>query len=150
MTTRAITLVIRELSRAESESLLARFWTARLAFCYHDRVDIEPIHYVYDAPWIFGRTGVGQKLLSLAHNQWCALEADDVRGVFEWESVVVHGPFYALNSNLGKHEKYDRAVEALRRLIPQTLTEDDPTPFRTVVFGVHATEIAGRACEKGP
>ena len=60
------------------------------------RVDIEPLHYVYEAPWMFGRTSTGAKLLTLSHNQWCAFETDDVRGMFDWESVVVKGPFSTL------------------------------------------------------
>lgn len=135
--------IIRELMGDEAQALLARNSVGRIAFALHDRVDIEPLHYVYDAPWIFGRTSAGAKLLTLAHNSWCAFETDDVRGMFDWDSVVVKGPFYPLNSPLAGWE-YDRALAALRRLLPSTLTDDDPTPHRDVVFGVHASEISGR------
>ena len=134
---------IRALRGEEAEALLGRNWTGRIAFSLHDRVDIEPLHYVYDAPWIFGRTSAGTKLLTLRHNQWCAFETDDVRGLFDWESVVVKGPFSPQHSPLAGWS-YDRAVSALRRLVPGTFTEDDPTPHRDVVFGVHASEITGR------
>ena len=43
----------------------------------------------------------------------------------------------------------NRVVAALRRLLPSTLTEDDPTPSRNVVFGVHASEISGRCSVSG-
>ena len=39
---------------------------------------------------------------------------------------------------------HDRVVAALRVLLPNFLTDDDPTPHRDVVFGVHASEISGR------
>ena len=135
--------IIRALKGEEAEALLARNWIGRIAFSLHDRVDIEPLHYVYDAPWIFGRTSAGTKLLTLEHNQWCAFETDDVRGLFDWESVVVKGPFSPRHSPLAGWD-YERALRALRRLVPGTLTEDDPTPHRDVVFGVHASEITGR------
>ena len=38
----------------------------RIAFSLHDRVDVEPIHYVFSDPWIFGRTSQGARLLSPA------------------------------------------------------------------------------------
>ena len=136
--------IVRALTDEEATALLARNTVGRIAFCWHDRVDIEPIHYVYDAPWIFGRTSVGAKLLALAHNQWCAFETDDVRDLFQWESVVVKGPFSALNSALGESEKFDRAVTALRKLLPTALTDVDPVPERNIVFGIHASEIVGR------
>ena len=136
--------IIRELTSEEVTALLTRNTVGRVAFCWHDRVDIEPINYVYDAPWIFGRTSIGAKLLALAHNQWCAFETDDVRDLFHWQSVVVKGPFSALNSALGESEKYDRAVTALRKLVPAALTDADPVPERNIVFGIHANEIVGR------
>lgn len=135
--------IIRVLRGDEAEALLARNRVGRIAFSLHDGVDVEPIHYVYDAPWIFGRTSTGAKLLTLSHNQWCAFETDEVRGLFDWESVVVKGPFSPRNSPQATWD-YDRAVAALRSLLPSALTDDDPTPHRDIVFGVHASEISGR------
>jgi nitroimidazol reductase NimA-like FMN-containing flavoprotein (pyridoxamine 5'-phosphate oxidase superfamily) len=137
--------IIRALRGDEAQSLLTRNRVGRIAFSHHDRVDIEPIHYVYDAPWIFGRTSAGAKLLTLAHNSWCAFETDEEHGMFDWESVVVKGPFSPHNSNSAAWD-YVRALAALRRLLPSTLTDDDPTPHRDVVFGLHASEISGRCC----
>ena len=137
------TPIIRALRGDEAQALLSRNCVGRISFSLHDRVDVEPIHYVYDAPWIFGRTSTGAKLLTLAHNQWCAFETDDVRGMFDWESVVVKGPFAPRNSPYASWD-FDHAVAALRRLLPSTLTDDDPTPHRDIVFGVHASEISGR------
>lgn len=136
--------VMSEMSRAEADELLARNWIARIAYSWHDHVDVEPIHYVYDAPWLFGRTGVGAKLLALAHNQWCAVEVDEIDDLFDWRCVVVKGPFSAFNSTLGETQKYEQAVEALRRLVPNVFREGDPAPERTIVFGIHASEVAGR------
>lgn len=141
--------VFRTLTTSEAEALLARNQMGRLAYSLHDHVDVEPLNYVYDAPWIFGRTSVGAKLIALAHNRWCAFEVDEVGGLFEWQSVVVKGPFYALNSELGKAEEYDRAVIALRQLSPNAFADKDPAPHRAVVWGVHASEIEGRSAAAG-
>jgi len=140
--------VIRVLNGDEAQALLARNRVGRIAFSQHDRVDVEPIHYVYEAPWIYGRTSAGAKLLTLSHNSCCAFETDEVRGMFDWESVVVKGPFSPRHSPFATWD-YDQAVAALRRLLPSTLTEDDPTPSRNVVFGVHASEISGRCSVSG-
>lgn len=135
--------VIRELKGSEAEALLLRNHVGRLAYSQKDRIDIEPIHYVYDAPWIFGRTRVGAKLLAQDLNFWCAFEVDEVRGMFDWESVVVKGPFSAASSPLVTWD-HDRAVAALRRLLPSAFTGDDAAPHRDMVFAVHASEISGR------
>ena len=134
---------IRAMRGDEAEALLVRTQVGRIAFSLHDRVDVEPIHFVYEAPWIFGRTSAGTKLLTLAHNQWCAFETDEVRGLFDWASVVVKGPFSPQGSPSAGWD-HDAAVAALRRLVPAAFTADDPMPSRDIVFGVHASEIIGR------
>ena len=134
---------IRQLTGDEAQVLLVANRVGRIAYSFQDRVDIEPIHYVYDSPWIFGRTSPGAKLLTLSQNQWCAFETDTVRGTFDWESVVVKGPFSPYGTPTATWD-YDRALRGLRLIEPATFTVDDPTPGRNVVFGIHATEISGR------
>jgi nitroimidazol reductase NimA-like FMN-containing flavoprotein (pyridoxamine 5'-phosphate oxidase superfamily) len=137
--------VFRELTREECEALLERNHVGRIAFSYHDHVDIEPIHYVYADEWIYGRTGDGTKLRTLAHNRWLAFETDEVTALFDWKSVVVKGSLYLLEAGGAKHDEYAHAVETLRRFNPQVLTADDPAPARTVVFRIHADAMTGRA-----
>jgi nitroimidazol reductase NimA-like FMN-containing flavoprotein (pyridoxamine 5'-phosphate oxidase superfamily) len=141
--------IIRSLSGDESAALLVRNQVGRIAYSLHDRVDMEPIHFVYEAPWIYGRTSVGAKLLTLARNQWCAFECDEVHGLFDWQSVVVKGPFSTQGSRFAGWD-VDRAVAALRRLVPGALTADDPTPHRDIVFGIHASEISGKGSVSSP
>jgi nitroimidazol reductase NimA-like FMN-containing flavoprotein (pyridoxamine 5'-phosphate oxidase superfamily) len=81
--------VFRDLDLAEIEAMLKEHTYGRLAFSFRDRVDIEPIHYVYESGWLVCRTGPGTKLTLLEHHTWVAFEIDDVRGLFEWRSVVV-------------------------------------------------------------
>ena len=142
------TPIVRALRADESRSLLERNRVGRIAFSLHDRVDVEPIHYVFDDPWIFGRTSPGAKLLSLAHNQWCAFETDEVHGLFDWSSVVVKGQFTPGDSTFARWD-HDRALAALRRLVPSTFSDDDPTPHRDIIFGIHASEVSGRNSSSG-
>ena len=72
---------IRELARAEMEAILARNNVGRIAYAFQDRVDIEPINYVYANGWVYCRTSHGVKLEMMAHHRWVAFEVDEVRGV---------------------------------------------------------------------
>ena len=47
---------VHALDTEQSRALLARNRIGRIAFAISGRVDIEPIHYVYQDGWIFGRT----------------------------------------------------------------------------------------------
>ncbi len=134
----------RELTQEECKDLLARNSVGRIAFSYHDHVDIEPINFKYDDGWVYGRTGAGTKLRTLAHNRWVAFEADEVSGPFDWQSVVVKGALYILEGEGARPETHAHAVELLRTLNPLVLTENDPAPNRTVVFRIHSDQITGR------
>ncbi|MDE3052672.1 MAG: pyridoxamine 5'-phosphate oxidase family protein [Gemmatimonadota bacterium] len=141
----------RELSPEECEALLAVNHVGRLAFTFKDRPDIEPIHYVFDNGWIFGRTTQGTKLTTIGHHPYVAFEVDEVRGTFDWRSVVALGTVYLLDPEFGTANaaEYARAVELMRRFMPETLAAGDPVPFRTVMFGIHVDELRGREATPG-
>jgi hypothetical protein len=135
---------IRDLTREECDALLAKNHVGRIAFSYRDHVDIEPISYVYNDGWLYGRTGEGTKLRTLAHNRWVAFETDEIVAMTEWRSVVVKGALYLLEPDGAHADGYARAVEVLRSLMPRAFDEGDPTPERTVVFRIHADQVTGR------
>ena len=136
--------VIKVLSAAQSEEILARNDVGRLAFSFRGRVNVVPVHFVYEKGWIYGRTAPGGKLLQILRNRRVAFEVDEHAALFDWRSVVVHGTFYIV-----EHEDnatvFDHAVTLLRDLLPATLTNSDPVPFRSHLFRINAAEITGRA-----
>ena len=134
-----------ELNRAECDALLTRNHVGRIAFSYRDHVDIEPIHYVYADGWIYGRTTYGTKLRTLAHNRWLAFETDEISALFDWKSVVVKGALYVLEPDGAQGENYLKALELIRSMSPNALTQSDPAPERTVLFRIHADQITGRS-----
>jgi uncharacterized protein len=140
----------RELSEAEAIEVLERNRIGRAAFVVDERIEIVPIHYVYDDRWIFGRTTAGRKFAGLRRNWWVAFEVDEVNTLFDWRSVVVHGGIYVLGDDDDDDAPLrERALASLRRLLPATLTPDDPVPERDVMFGIAVQEITGRAAQPG-
>ena len=137
----------RALSTEECEAMLAAHHVGRMAFSFHDRVDIEPMHYVWSDGWIYGRTGEGTKVRALARNRRVAFEIDEVDALFDWRSVVAKGSLYLLDPDdegplAGE---WQRAVSLLRLVIPEAFTPDDPTPGRAIVFRIRAEDVTGRA-----
>lgn len=140
--------VFRDLNRPAIDAVLMRNVVGRLAYAYRDRVDIEPLHYVYDDGWIYGRTSAGTKLATLEYNPWVAFEVDEVEGMFEWRSVVVRGSFHLLPEEGSPRERALRAhgIARLRDLVPSAFGDADPTPFRDIVFRIAVGEANGREC----
>ena len=139
-------VTIRELEPDEIRALLSRNHVGRIAFSLHDRVDIRPIHYVYADNWLYGRTSPSDKLVKLLHNQWVAFEVDEVKGPFDWRSVVAHGSFYHLTDESTPQllEQRTEALRLLRSFVPETLRETDPVPLRTELFAIAIDRVTGR------
>jgi uncharacterized protein len=137
---------IHGLTREECYEILRRHTYGRIAFALHGRIDIEPIHYVLDGEWLYLRTSVGTKVRTLRHGPWVAFEVDEVRDTFDWTSVVVKGTVYFIpdEAHGGDPRAYDQAVRILRRLIPETMTPEDPAPQRDVLLRVSINEVRGR------
>jgi uncharacterized protein len=137
----------RTLSLDECRALLARHRVGRLAYAYKQRIDIEPLHYVLDGEWIYLRTSQGSKLAMLGHAPWVAMEVDEVRDLFDWESVVIHGSVQVLDAADGPEAtaRWEHAVETFRRLMPAAFAAGDPTPHRDVMLRVHLSHVEGRA-----
>ena len=143
--------VIRSLDRGECEAILARNHVGRVAYGLAGRVDIAPLHYVFLDGWLYGRTSHGAKLDIIKHNHWVAFEVDEVAGLLDWRSVIVHGGWYSYDSAPpSEHATWDRGIALLRELVAGTMTPNDPVPFRTVVFRIDTAEFTGRECRPAP
>jgi uncharacterized protein len=144
--------VFRKLARDQCEAILARNHVGRLAYSRANRVDIEPVHYVYGDGWIYGRTSQGTKIEMTGYSWWpVAFEVDEVEDLFSWRSVVVHGGFYTIPSHgtPWQVEQWNKGVDLLRTLIPETFTKADPVGFRTIMFRIAVQEITGREALPG-
>jgi nitroimidazol reductase NimA-like FMN-containing flavoprotein (pyridoxamine 5'-phosphate oxidase superfamily) len=129
------------------EALLTRHHVGRLAFSFHDDVDIEPVHYVYADQVLYMRTAPGHKLATLAHHRWVAFEVDEVENLFDWRSVVVHGAVYVVEAGTTPESRaiHARTLARLQELVPALFTADDPAPERTILLRLHVDRMTGRA-----
>jgi uncharacterized protein len=139
-------VTFRDMSRDQIEAILLRNRVGRLAFSVHDRVDIQPIHYIYERGWLYGRTSEGEKITALKHNQWIAFEVDEVTDLFDWRSIVIHGSFWIMHprGSPRAEELWAKAAELMSRVIPGALTESDPVAFRQLLFRIAVSDIRGR------
>lgn len=142
----------RALSPAECRAILARHHVGRVAFVRNNRVDVEPIHYVFADDEIVFRTVRGSKFEALLHHPWIAFEVDEADGVFDWRSVVARGTAYRLEPRGSPSDRaaYREAVARLRTFVPNTLRPRDPVRFRDVVIGLYVDTLTGRSATTRP
>lgn len=141
----------RELTGEEIDAVLSRNNVGRLAFAFHDRVDIQPIHYAYEDGWIYGRTSEGEKTSTLQHNQWVAFEVDEIDDLFAWRSVVVHATFTIIDPDESENSAlvWEKAARMVSIVVPGTFTDEDPVPFRDILFRMYVNTVRGREARPG-
>lgn len=141
--------IFSAMSERESRALLKRNHIGRLCFLSNGQPDVTPVHYVARNNWVFMRSAEGAKMEALAHHPYVAFEVDEIDDTFDWRSVVARGTMYLLPGDGTELERreLERAIRALRAFVPDTLTDEDPTPERSIVYGVHIDTLTGRMAE---
>lgn len=143
---------IRQIERSQIDAILARNHVGRLAYERRNRIEIEPIHYVYSDGWLYLRTSRGEKYVTMEQSFYSilpvAFEVDEVEEIFRWRSVVVHGSAYLIPHprDGGDPAEWSAAVRQLRKLLPTAFTDSDPMPLRNLVFRISVQEATGREC----
>jgi uncharacterized protein len=137
---------VRELERVDIDALLARHHVGRLIYGWGGRVDVRPVHYVYEAGTIYGRTSHGAKFIDLdALPAEVVFEIDEVESLFRWRSVIVRGSLSTVTPDPAPDSEWARAVAVLRGLYRGAFAAEDPVPDRTVLFRIRIDEATGRA-----
>ena len=138
---------VRNLTRAEMEEILRRHHVGRIAFLNGRRVDIEPIGYVFADGALYGRAAPGSRTTALTGQPWVAMQVDEIRGPFDWHSVVVKGTVYVVRqADMSPlREQYQHALRTIQSAMPDAFTDRDPAPQRTILFRLHIDEMEGRA-----
>jgi nitroimidazol reductase NimA-like FMN-containing flavoprotein (pyridoxamine 5'-phosphate oxidase superfamily) len=139
-------VTVRDLERRDAERLLGIHHTGRMAFAFHNRVMMTLVNYVYSAGWIYARLEHGPALATLEHDQWVAFEVDEIIGVYDWRSVIVHGSVQLLRNDRSSSawRDFNHALELLRGQVPSILTHDDPHPERVQVYRIHLDDCVAR------
>jgi uncharacterized protein len=137
--------MFRRMSPDECRDMLGRNHFGRLAHALYDHVGIEPMSYVYRDNCIWGRTAAGMKTRVLERNPRVAFQVDEVEAMFRWRSVVARGEFEMLSATGSENRlrTWRAALAAARELLPETFTDLDPVPFRTILFRVNVATLSG-------
>jgi hypothetical protein len=104
-------MVIQAMDADACRELLARVGFGRLACAKDNQPYVVPVYFACEGERIYGFSVVGKKIEWMRANPKVCLEVDEVKGQFEWKSVVVTGRY----EELGEGSEFSAARAVVER-----------------------------------
>jgi len=104
-----------KLNEKQIEDLLTKQVTGHLG-CHANGVTyIVPINYFYRNPYIFAHSAKGQKIEMMRKNPKVCFQVDEIKSVFNWQSVIAWGRFEEITE---PDEKQQAMQGLIHRIMP--------------------------------
>jgi nitroimidazol reductase NimA-like FMN-containing flavoprotein (pyridoxamine 5'-phosphate oxidase superfamily) len=89
-------MVVQEMMKNDCLDALARASLGRLACARDNQPYVVPIYFVYEEPYLYGFTTLGQKIEWMRSNPLVCVELDEVESYEQWMSILVFGCYEEL------------------------------------------------------
>jgi len=89
-------MLIQEMTEAECLNILVRTRVGRLACAHENQPYVVPIYFVYEYPFLYGFTTLGQKVEWMRSNPLGCVELDEIVNGIQWMSIVMFGRYEEL------------------------------------------------------
>jgi nitroimidazol reductase NimA-like FMN-containing flavoprotein (pyridoxamine 5'-phosphate oxidase superfamily) len=141
--------VLGQLGDAQIDDVLRTATVGRIGCRDGDEVYIVPITFAYDRGCVYGHSSEGRKLALMRAAPEVCFEAEDVRGLSDWRSVVAQGRFEELHGGAARE-----ALDLLSaRFAPPGTGDGRPAPVPShghgtseppVLFRIRLLSCTGR------
>ncbi|MDP9080232.1 MAG: pyridoxamine 5'-phosphate oxidase family protein [Bacteroidota bacterium] len=114
--------MLGKLSENQVEELLKSQLIGRIGCHSNDTTYIVPVNYVYDGTSIYAHSSEGMKIDMMRSNPQVCFEVDDIKSIFNWQSVILWGTFEEITVLREKEEIMQKLID---RVIPFLKNDDD-------------------------
>jgi nitroimidazol reductase NimA-like FMN-containing flavoprotein (pyridoxamine 5'-phosphate oxidase superfamily) len=122
-------MFIQEMSESDCFTALTRTRLGRLACAHENQPYVVPIYFVYEEPYVYGFTTLGQKVEWMRSNPLVCVELDEVVNFDQWTSILLFGTYEELPEVPGTPEfdqEQRRAREPWQAMDRQTSVSSPP------------------------
>jgi nitroimidazol reductase NimA-like FMN-containing flavoprotein (pyridoxamine 5'-phosphate oxidase superfamily) len=115
-------IMLSKLNVEQMEALLSDELLGRIGCSANGVNYIVPVHYVYEAPFIYAHSARGMKVDIMRENPKVCFEVDKVANYFNWQSVICWGTFEEITD---AHESQEALQLLIDRIEPHLSTVQD-------------------------
>ena len=131
-------MLVQEMTKSECLRLLARSRLARLACARENQPYVVPIYFVYDEPYLYSFTTLGQKVEWMRSNPLVCVELDEVEGCDHWTSIVIFGQYEELRDVAEGEQEQPHTREPKGRTVRPTGTTSPKRLHAYILLQQHA------------
>ncbi|RFZ82672.1 pyridoxamine 5'-phosphate oxidase family protein [Mucilaginibacter terrenus] len=146
--------MLGKLNHTQIERLLNEQVVGRIACQRQGELYLVPINYVYRDGCIYAHSGEGKKIRMMRENPKVCFAVDDIRSVFNWQSVVAQGTFEEITDIEEKQQALQGIIHRIMPLVTKPeghpshgITEkesDVGTNVELVIYRIRLGETSGR------
>jgi nitroimidazol reductase NimA-like FMN-containing flavoprotein (pyridoxamine 5'-phosphate oxidase superfamily) len=146
--------MLGKLNDTQIEKLLMEQVTGRIACQANGEIYLVPINYVYRDGCIYGHSAEGKKIRMMRANPRVCFEVDDIRSVFQWQSVIANGVYEEITDIDEKQQAMQGIIHRIMPLVTSPeghpshgITEKDSdvgTTVELIVYRIRLEEKTGR------
>lgn len=112
--------MLGELNLDAQEDLLNTQSLGRIG-CHADGVTyIVPVHYIYEAPYIYAHSARGLKIELMRKNPEVCFEVDQIRDFFNWQSVICWGTFEEITEMGASVRAMEKIIDRIEPYLAKT------------------------------
>lgn len=117
--------MLGELNPEMVEEMLKTQLLGRIG-CHADGVTyIVPVHYAYEAPYLYANSAKGMKIDIMRKNPQVCFEIDKIENFFNWQSVICWGTFEEITE---VYEMEQALQKIVNRIEPYLQKAEDAHP----------------------
>ena len=136
--------MISTLSPEESYTLLRGSRIARLGCLDGAGPYVVPVNYVFDGESLYVHSLPGRKIAAMRENPRVCIQVDEIRGDFDWRSVIAFGVYEELNDLDARAHALGLLLSIFPHLTPvESLLAGDAAPPSIIVFRIRVERVSG-------
>jgi uncharacterized protein len=137
--------MITNLSEDDARKFLGERSLARLG-CVTDRGEpyVVPVNYFFRDDSIFIHSRPGLKIEALRKNPKACVQVDEIKSLFEWQSVIVFGDFEEITDADRRAQVLEILLKGFLALTPAEAVHHESDNSEIVLFRIRVRQITGR------
>jgi hypothetical protein len=138
--------MIRELDEQSAIKFISERGFARLG-CVLETGEpyVVPVNYLFQDNSVYIHSSPGLKLEALSRNPRACLQVDEIKNLFEWQSVIAFGTFEEVKDRRLHEEIMDLMLKIFQKLTPaDAVREGVESNGERVLFRINIDRVTGR------